>query len=250
MKAFQYMTAGVLVASLLGHFSVVSAATAEELAAKQRDLMQLKIENQIKEEQAKAKGAKDSGNASAPAYGVPGAVNTFNGPSIPGVTGQPGLREPGGLKLPASIPDDSDFKLVGIFGIGNDLEAEVVYKETTLPMKVGMSVNGWALSSIDSRAVTLRKVFTAKRKPHGAYEVIRTVTEVPATKKHRAHKLVVTQYAKTLHLYLSMVSVQSSGDESANTNMGKNGAGQNVLPVPIPTVMPMPIPTLKQQSGK
>ncbi len=119
------------------------AVDIETLVAKQRELMLHKLDNQIKEEQSK--GAKPMANlpASPPLSALP-VPASFPPPALPSA-------DAAANRLRAA----DNFSLMGLFGIGNDLEAHIKYRDSVLPLKIGMDIDGWRLMSIEDRSVVL-----------------------------------------------------------------------------------------------
>ena len=190
-----------------------SGITVDTLVNKQRELMSVQLDNKIKEEENKGKSAAIGGAGQLPSP----------------------ANELGAVHLPATDPDgNGEFKLIGIFGVGDDLEAEIDYKKTVIPLRMGMDLDGWALYRVDGHSVTLRKIFSGK--PSGkAVEVVTVEKILPPLKVgSQSRKVIVKQYAKTLRLYMSPVrDVELSRDEISTNNRPNAPAS-----MPIPTAMP------------
>lgn len=184
------------------------------MVEKRRELIALQLENKIKEEKNKTAA------------------------SVPGGAAAPTI-EPGSMHLPVADPDGTgDFKLVGIYGVGDELEAEIGYKGAVIPLRRGMELGGWSLYSVESHAVTLRKLFSGR--PAGKAEVVTVDQEVTGPRGEGRRVRAVTMYAKTLRLYMSPVREMAAERNTAtmpqNMMTGMPGAfpGSPMAPPPAP----------------
>lgn len=113
----------------------VSAATLEEVAAKRLELEKIEIEAKIAEAQKRAVGTP----AAAPATSTPPAAL------------------PPGLAAAQSFVSDEP-QLVAVYGLGNELRAEILYKGAVIAIsKLQRAVGPWKVQAIEQNAVTLAR---------------------------------------------------------------------------------------------
>lgn len=69
--------------------------------------------------------------------------------------------------------DPKEMRLTGLYGVGTDIEATIAYRGATVPLKLGMDIDGWVLTDIGERTVKLTKTAQGRKEKKGR---TRTVT--------------------------------------------------------------------------
>lgn len=87
--------------------------------------------------------------------------------------------------------DPKEMRLTGLYGVGNDIEANISYRGATVPLKLGMDIDGWVLTDIGERTVKLTKTAQSRAGKKGSSKTVtlriaNVIREFPAA---------ATQYA-------------------------------------------------------
>lgn len=69
-----------------------------------------------------------------------------------------------------------EMRLMGLFGVGNDIEAKIAYRGAVIPLKIGMDIDGWVLTSIGDRSVTVTRSVSAGKTIKKRSERLRVAT--------------------------------------------------------------------------
>lgn len=109
---------------------------------------------------------------------------------------------------PGSSSAIKGMRLTGLYGVGSDIEAKIAYRGASIPLKLGMDIDGWVLTDIGDRWVDMTQA-----------------TSAPKGKKASKPKTVKLRITNVIRDYSSPVANQFSG-----------------MPSPLPSVPPLPLP--------
>lgn len=82
--------------------------------------------------------------------------------------------------------DPKEMRLTGLYGVGSDIEANIAYRGATVPLKLGMDLDGWVLTDIGERTVKLTKTTGGRAGKKGTtrsvtLRIANVIREFPAT---------------------------------------------------------------------
>lgn len=128
-KPIRILAAAVLAcAAIAAH----AAPTVEEAANTELELRQLKAEAEIEDVRSK-KGSAGAAQAPGPVRAVPAAVAGSQG-------------------------EDEDLRLAGVYGLGNELRADILYRGAVITLsKANPQMGPWKLVGIEPNAIKLAR---------------------------------------------------------------------------------------------
>lgn len=88
--------------------------------------------------------------------------------------------------------DPREMRLTGLYGVGTDIEANIAYRGASVPLKLGMDIDGWVLTEIGERTVKLTKTARGRNQKKGRAKTVtlriaNVIREFPAAAPQYGH---------------------------------------------------------------